>query len=84
MTKPTVTVYTTASCAYCHAEKQWLQQQGIDFQEVAVDGDAAAAAAMIERSGQASVPFTVVARGGQEHEVVGFDVPQLQAAVGMA
>ena len=29
-----VTVLTSPTCSYCHAAKNLLQQQGIDYQEV--------------------------------------------------
>lgn len=35
-----VTLYTTRFCPYCVAARQLLQQRGIEFDDIAVDGDA--------------------------------------------
>ncbi len=79
----TVTIYTTATCAYCHAEKKFLQQHNVPFTEVRVDTDEAAATKMIELSGQMGVPFTVIAEGQDEEHVVGFDQPRIAVALGL-
>lgn len=82
VTKP-VTIYTTAICAYCHAEKEFLTQHNIKFKEVSVDTDEAAAKAMIELSGQMGVPFTVIGEGSDAEQIVGFDQPRITAALGL-
>ena len=83
-TKPTVTIYSTATCAYCHAEKEFLKQHGIEFTEVRVDADEAAAQKMIDLSGQMGVPFTVISGGtGKDEQIVGFDQGRLAKALGI-
>jgi glutaredoxin len=80
----TVTIYSTGTCAYCHAEKEFLKQHNIDFTEVRVDTDEAAAKKMIELSGQMGVPFTVVSGGKSKDEhIIGFDQGRLAAALGL-
>ena len=29
-----INVYTTKTCVYCHALMDWLEQQGIEYQEI--------------------------------------------------
>ena len=53
---PTVEIYTTRWCPYCHAAKALLTRKGVDFKEI----DASAGAvrqAMIQRAnGRTTVP----------------------------
>ena len=75
----TITVYTTATCGFCHMLKEYLKDNHFPFEEKRVDQDYTAAQEMIKKSGQMGVPFTVVADSeGQEVGVLGFDVPRLQ------
>ncbi len=83
MATPKVKMYTTATCAYCHAEKEFLKQHDIAFEEVAVDVDADAAREMIKLSGQMGVPFTVIKTDDDEERIVGFDQPRIAAALGL-
>ena len=36
---PKVTIYTTMFCAYCLMAKRLLNQKGVAFEEIAVDGN---------------------------------------------
>lgn len=79
MTKK-VTVYSTATCAYCHMLKRYLDDNKIKYQEKRVDVDRAAAQEMIAKSGQMGVPFTVIKDDkGQEQTILGFDVIRLNS-----
>ena len=54
---PQITIYTTASCPYCLRAKSLLARKGVEYQEVPIDGDPAARAAMMARAGgRTSVP----------------------------
>lgn len=80
-----ILIYTTASCPYCVAAKQFLSRKGWEFEEVRVDLDAARRREMLGRSeGRRTVPQIFI---GQAH-VGGFDdliaaerVGRLQALV---
>lgn len=80
---PKIKMYTTSTCAYCHAEKEFLKQHDIAFEEVHVDVDADGAREMIELSGQMGVPFTVINNSDKEERIVGFDQPRIAAALGL-
>lgn len=45
------TIYTTRFCPYCVHARQLLQHKGADFDEIAVDGDRAMRARLVEMSG---------------------------------
>ncbi len=64
-----VTVYTTPTCSWCHAVKDYLRTREIPFQEIDVSADPVRAREMVERTGQYGVP--VVDIDGET--VVGFD-----------
>lgn len=59
-----VVIYTKYSCPFCHAAKDLLDQKGVAYEEIAVDGDRAKQAAMAEKaSGRSTVPQIFI--GGQ-------------------
>ncbi len=64
-----VKVYSTPSCPYCVALKEFLKEKNIEFEDIDVSENEKAQKEMIEKSGQMGVP--VVEIDGQI--VVGFD-----------
>lgn len=52
----TVTVLTSPTCSYCHAAKNLLQKQGIDYQEVDLLKGGEQAQQLLIKSGQRTVP----------------------------
>ncbi len=66
---PAVEIYTTRFCPYCVQAKQLLGSKGVDYREVAVDGDAALRQKMMALSGRQTVPQIWI---GDTH-VGGFD-----------
>lgn len=52
----TVILYTSASCAYCVAAKNFLKQKGLSYDEVRVDLDPARREEMMARARRTSVP----------------------------
>lgn len=59
-----VTIYTTRSCPYCIAAKRLLDRKGVQYHEIAVDGDFTLRAEMEHRSGRYTVPQIWI---GQQH-----------------
>jgi alkyl hydroperoxide reductase subunit F len=79
-----IKIYTTATCVYCHAEKEFLKEHDVPFEEVRVDTDEAAAKEMIDLSGQMGVPFTVLQKDdGTEEHILGFDQARLTELLGI-
>jgi glutaredoxin len=79
-----IKIYSTRTCVYCNAEKQFLKAHNVPYREILVDTDEAAAHEMIQLSGQMGVPFTVITKedDSQEH-ILGFDQPRLSTALGL-
>jgi glutaredoxin 3 len=54
---PSVEIYTTRYCPYCHAAKALLKKKGVNFSEIDVSRDWERRAEMIQRaSGRTTVP----------------------------
>ncbi len=62
-----VKIYTTETCAYCHALMDWLDNLGVEYQEVDATND----------SEIQTVPVTEI--GGER--IVGFDRPAIKRAL---
>lgn len=60
-----IKVYTTPTCIYCHALMNWLNEEGIDFQEI--DANTV--------TGITAVPVTVITDKDNKNpiQIIGFD-----------
>ena len=74
MATPEVTIYTTPTCHFCHAAKDFFTENKVAFTDHNVATDLAKRKEMIEKSGQMGVPVITV--GNQL--VVGFDEAKLR------
>ncbi len=85
-----VSIYSTPTCTYCRAAKEFFHQNNITYEEFDVSVDAAKREEMIEKSGQMGVPVIMIRdvdEQGQEKEpvlIVGFDRARLSQALGIA
>lgn len=62
-----IKIYTTPTCVYCHALMNWLDEKGIEYEEI----DAS------EMDDIAVVPVTVI----NGEKIVGFDRPAIKRAL---
>lgn len=69
-----VTIYSTPSCHFCHAAKEFFTANNVQFTDINVASDLEKRKEMIEKSGQMGVP--VISVGGEI--VVGFDEGRLK------
>lgn len=76
---PLVKVYSTEICPFCVALKEFLKEQGIDFEEIDVTKDQQAQEEMIEKSGQMGVPVAEI----DGKIVVGFDREKISQLLGI-
>ncbi|MEJ4047297.1 glutaredoxin 3 [Erwinia sp. SLM-02] len=51
-----IEIYTKATCPFCHRAKALLDQKGVSYLEIPIDGDAELREVMIKRSGRTTVP----------------------------
>lgn len=68
-----VIVFSTPTCTYCNTAKKYFREKRIQFKDVDVSRDTAAARDMVRRSGQSGVP--VIDIDGKI--VIGFDRPRI-------
>lgn len=75
-----VTIYSTPTCHFCHAAKDYFAANGVPFTDINVATDLDRRKEMIEKSGQMGVP--VIDVGGEI--VIGFDQKKLQELLAIA
>lgn len=66
---PTVTIYTTPTCHFCHMAKEFFKEHNVEYTEKDVSQDLSARNEMVEKTGQLGVPVIVIG----DQVVVGFD-----------
>jgi glutaredoxin len=83
MTK--VKIYFTIWCGFCRAEKRYLDEKKVTYEDVDVEADEAAGHEMVHLSGQMGVPFTVITKDdGSRVGIVGFDQARLAQELGLS
>ena len=68
-----VIVYSTPTCHFCHAAKEFFDSNNIKYDEFDVAGNMEKRKEMMEKSGQLGVPVIII----DNQVVVGFDKPRL-------
>ncbi|MDO8514201.1 MAG: glutaredoxin family protein [bacterium] len=69
-----VSIYTTPTCHFCHAAKEFFTANKVNYAEYNVASDLEKRKEMIEKSGQMGVPVITVG----SDLVVGFDEKRLR------
>jgi len=76
----TVTIYTTPTCHFCRATKEFFNKNNVVFTEYDVIADEARRTEMLERSGQLGVPVIFI--GSQM--IIGFNEKRLKDLLGIS
>ncbi|MBI2285226.1 glutaredoxin family protein [Candidatus Saccharibacteria bacterium] len=80
-----VVVYSTTTCPYCHMEKSYLKDKGVEFEEVLLDRQPDKIQELIDKCGNMGVPCThIVKDDGSEEKILGFDKPRIDSALGLS
>ena len=77
MTAKNVTIYTTPTCHFCHAAKDFFTANNVKFTDYNVATDLEKRKEMIQKSGQMGVPVIYVG----DQLVVGFDEGRLRELI---
>ena len=72
-----VEIYSTPTCTYCHAAKDYFAQNNVEYTEYDVAADLEKRSEMVEKSGQMGVP--VIDIGGTI--IIGFDEEKIKEAL---
>ena len=75
----TVIIYSTPTCHFCHAAKDFFKANNVEFTENDVSADADKRQEMIELTNQMGVP---VIRIGDDI-IIGFDEPKVKELLGL-
>lgn len=78
-----ISIYTTPTCGYCKATKEFLTSKTIEYTEIDVSVNQEKAKEMIEKSGQMGVPVIIIRDGEKEELIVGFDQQRLTQILGL-
>jgi len=73
-----VKIYTTSTCYWCQAAKEFFKENGIEFKEINVSASPIAQFEMIKKSKQMGVP--VIDINGEI--IVGFNKGRIEEALG--
>ncbi len=79
METKTVTIYSTPTCHFCHAAKEFFTANNVAYTDINVATDLDSRKLMIEKSGQMGVPVITI----DNDVVVGFDQKKLRALLGV-
>lgn len=81
----TVTIYSTPTCGFCKALKQFLDAEDIQYTDFDVTTDETALKEMQDVSdGSLSVPIIVFSKGEADQEVqIGFEVDKVKTALNL-
>lgn len=79
MPEKRATIYTTPTCVYCRAAKEFFQENNVQFEEKDVAADEKARDEMVEKSGQLGVPVIDI----DGTIVIGFDETKLSELLGL-
>ena len=77
MTKKVI-IYSTPVCPYCLKTKQFLKDNGVDFEDIDVSADQNKAQEMVQKSGQMGVPVLDI----EGEIIVGFDRERIVQVLG--
>jgi glutaredoxin-like YruB-family protein len=72
-----IKIYTTPTCPFCKAAKEFLKEKNISFEEIDVSSDSKALEEMKKKSGQMSVPIIDI----NGKIIVGFDKEKLEKII---
>lgn len=77
-----VIIYTQETCPPCHAEKLWLKENGIDFEDRDIRKDDQFLQELIGL-GASATPATVIKDENSEEVILGFNQARLAELLGL-
>ncbi len=75
-----VTIYSTPTCHFCGAAKEFFKEHNVAYDEINVAEDVEKRKEMIDMTGQMGVPVITIG----EDILVGFDEPKLRELLGVS
>lgn len=75
--QPSITIYTTPTCVFCHQAMEYFKSKGWDYTAKDITVDQEALKYVLEEVGQAVTPIITI---GKE-VIIGFDRPKIDEAM---
>lgn len=75
-----VTIYSTPTCHFCQAAKEFFKENNVEYQDLNVAEDTEKRQEMIEMTGQMGVPVIKI----EDDIVVGFDEGKVKELLGIS
>ena len=79
MQQPTVTIYSTPNCHFCHQAKDYFTANNIEFTDYDVATDMAKRKEMLDITKQMGVPVIIIG----ESVIVGYNKPKIDELLGL-
>ncbi len=74
-----VEIYSTPTCHFCHAAKDFFKENNIEFTDYDVAADSAKREEVVTRSGQMGVPVIFI----DDEMIIGFDEAKIKELLGL-
>ena len=74
-----VIIYSTRTCHFCHAAKEFFKNNNVEFTDHDVSSNAEKRDEMVQKSGQMGVPVIFVG----DEMIIGFDEGRLRSLLGL-
>ena len=74
-----ITIYTTPTCTYCKAAKEYFTEKNVEYEEFDVSKDAEKRQEMIDKSGQMGVPVIFI----DDEMIIGFNKSKIAGLLGI-
>jgi len=79
-----IQIYSTHTCHYCKALKEYLDEKKVSYENTFVDDDPKAGEEMVKKTNQMGVPVTIVTSDENKEEIViGFDKEKINSLLGL-
>ena len=74
-----VEIYSTPTCHFCHAAKDFFKENNVEFTDYDVAADSVKREEVVARSGQMGVPGIFI----DDEMVIGFDESKMKELLGL-
>lgn len=74
-----VEIYSTPTCHFCHAAKDFFKENNVEFTDYDVAADSVKREEVVTRSGQMGVPVIFI----DDEMVIGFDEAKIKELLGL-
>lgn len=74
-----VEIYSTPTCHFCHAAKDFFKENNVEFTDYDVAADSVKREEVVARSGQMGVPVIFI----DDEIVIGFDEAKIKELLGL-